>query len=179
MNNEEIWKDIEGYEGYYQVSNMGRVKSLAREVICNNGIRILKEKIRKQHTNRHLGYNYVMLSKDNKQINYRVHRLVADAFIPNPYKKPQVNHIDKVKTNNKVYNLEWCTQEENMKHSYIDELSPKGERSHYSKLKEKDILEIRHKYSFCDYTLERLSDEYKSSKSNISLIVNGVTWKHI
>jgi len=99
----EIWKDIPGYEGYYQVSNLGRVKSLKRKTgnKRNNEDIILKTYLR-------ASYLFVRLRKDNKYKNYLVHRLVASAFIPNPDNLPQVNHIDENKINNIVNNLEWC-----------------------------------------------------------------------
>lgn len=101
---EEIYKDIKGYEGLYQVSNYGRVKSL-------NYRRTGKERLLKQilHTN---GYFYVRLYKSNKW--FSIHRLVAETFIPNPENLPCVNHKDEVKTNNHVDNLEWCTNEYNL-----------------------------------------------------------------
>lgn len=97
----EIWKDIDGYEGLYQVSNLGRVKSLPR-----NGT-VKTEKIMRL-TRTPKGYLNVCLTKSKHQNPQRVHRLVAKAFIPNPYALPQVNHKDEDKTNNKVSNLEWC-----------------------------------------------------------------------
>lgn len=96
----EIWKDIDGYDGYYQVSNMGNVRNAA------------KSKPLKQQKSRN-GYLTVSLTKNNKITTYRVHRLVASAFIPNPGNKPSVNHIDCNPLNNKVENLEWCTAQEN------------------------------------------------------------------
>lgn len=109
---EEIWKDIDGYIGRYQISNLGRVKSILR---FSKGIKvkILKYKIDKY------GYLRVTLSKDNQQKIFFVHRLVAKAFIPNPENKPQVNHIDGNKQNNKVNNLEWVTNQENVIHAHI------------------------------------------------------------
>lgn len=108
----EIWKNIEGYEGYYQVSNLGRVKSLPRGKQWP--YRQTHNNIRKQHIKN--GYLQVNLSKDNKVKWVGVHRLVAMAFIPNPNNHPQVNHIDECKTNNVVTNLEWCTQSQNQMH---------------------------------------------------------------
>ena len=101
----EIWKDIEGYEGIYQISNIGRIKSLERIVYHNNGInRIIPEKIRKTRPDSH-GYDKIDLYKEGKRNTFTIHRLMAIAFIPNPYNLPQVNHIDGIKENNYVRQL--------------------------------------------------------------------------
>ena len=116
--NEELWKDIAGYEGLYQVSNMGQVKRLCTKVNAkNNSTRIKKEKILKKATYS-WGYEYVCLSVNVKREKKKVHRLVAETFIPNPNNLPQVNHINGVKNDNRVSNLEWCNNSENMKHMY-------------------------------------------------------------
>ena len=103
--NEEIWKDIIGYEGLYQVSNLGRVKSLER--YNRRNIKI-PEKILVGCVN-YKGYHKVLLCKDGRQKQYSVHRLVMNAFVPNPNNYPVVNHKDENKLNNNVDNLEWCT----------------------------------------------------------------------
>lgn len=101
MNN-EVWKDIKDYEGHYQVSNQGRVKSLKR----------VKEQILKPGRDKD-GYLFVILYKNNKMKYCFIHRLVAQSFIPNPQNLPQVNHKNEDKTDNKVDNLEWCDSKYN------------------------------------------------------------------
>jgi len=115
VNISEVWKDIKGYEGLYQVSNIGRVKSLKRIVIRKDGSKLsVKERILKPLT-RPNGYLQVHLSNYRGKGKYPlIHRLVCEAFHENPENKPCVNHIDENKTNNVVSNLEWCTYEENI-----------------------------------------------------------------
>lgn len=113
----EIWKDIEGYESYYQISNLGNVKSLDRIDAIGREIkgRLLKWK----HNNR--GYFTISLNKNGKARYFLVHRLVATTFIKNPDNLSEVNHIDEDKSNNSVGNLEWCTSEYNHKYGTREE----------------------------------------------------------
>ena len=116
----EIWKNIKGYEGLYQVSNMGRVKSLERKVRhWRGGERIQKERILKPVVTD--GYLRVGLSVDGKLKMLRVHRLVCEAFHENPDNKPQVNHINEDKVDNRACNLEWCTCKQNVNHGSRNE----------------------------------------------------------
>ena len=110
----EIWKDIKDYEGLYQVSNLSRVRSLERWEMLKNGYsRYRKGRILKTHIDKY-GYERVMLYKDGKQKLKQVHRLVAEAFLPNPDNLPQVNHKDENPLNNVVSNLEWCNSKYNI-----------------------------------------------------------------
>ena len=113
----EIWRDIAGYEGLYQVSNMGRVRSIDHIVKTKTGKDMFVKGMMKKPTTYKGGYQYVNLQHRKKKKMFQVHRLVAAAFIPNPDNKPEVNHIDAVKDNNCVSNLEWVTGEENNKHA--------------------------------------------------------------
>lgn len=106
---QEIWKDIEGWEGKYQVSSFGRIKSLRKN-------KILTEKICKG-----TGYSMIILYNKKYKKGYSIHRLVANAFIPNQNNYPCVNHKDETRTNNRVENLEWCTYKYNMNYGHCQE----------------------------------------------------------
>jgi hypothetical protein len=111
---EEQWKDIKGYEGLYEVSNLGNVRSLDRVIKSkHNGTMLRKGQILTPFYEEKKGYYQVSLSKDGKNKKHRVHRLVASAFLDNPHSYTDVNHKDEVKTNNNVDNLEWCTRKYN------------------------------------------------------------------
>ena len=110
---EEIFKDIKDYEGLYQVSNLGRIKSVEHYVNSNTGQRLVKEHLIAKVKDKK-GYYRVSLWKDNKDKHYLVHRLVAETFIPNPENLPTVNHKDENPSNNCVDNLEWCTNHYNL-----------------------------------------------------------------
>lgn len=153
----EVWKDIEGYEGYYQVSNLGRVKSFK----CNSP-KILK--------NGKCTMGYYMVSLNNS--SRRIHRLVAETFIQNPSNKKTVNHKNGVKGDNHVDNLEWATQKENVIHSLRTGLKK-------TKLTEEDVLEIRRKYIPISYSMGVLSKEYNVSKLSIFSIIHRNGWTHI
>ena len=118
----EIWKDIQGYEGLYQISNLGRVKSLSREVktgVFGRAVstRIIKEHILKGRFDKD-GYYTIYLSHKGKAIQYKIHRLVAIAFLEPIEGKELVNHINGIKNDNRLNNLEWCTNKENLTHAH-------------------------------------------------------------
>lgn len=138
---EEIWKDINGYEGLYKVSNLGNIK------------RFNKSKNRKFNINRN-GYVLVNLYKNGTSKNLSVHRLVAKSFIPNPENKPQVNHIDGNKLNNCISNLEWCTAKENIIHTY-KKLNRKGVSGNKKKLAQNSNAKIVYQYDLKNNLIKR------------------------
>jgi hypothetical protein len=121
----ETWKDIAGYEGMYQVSNTGKIKSLKRYRTNYSKLQLVPEKIKSLRKDPQ-GYLQVDLYKNNKQDCRRIHRVVAEAFIPNPENKPTVNHIDGDRNNNDVTNLEWADHREQNIHFYENNLKSAG-----------------------------------------------------
>ena len=185
--NEEVWKDVKGYEGIYKVSNFGRVKSLDREVAPNNRVPYWRKgKICKQSKS-NLGYMTVGFTVNNVKVNKYVHRLVAEAFITNVNNYPQVNHIDCDKTNNRINNLEWCTNSQNQIHAsknglnklHLHRVAYSGEKNGRSLLTKEQVLEIKQKYIPYKYSAKKLAQEYNVSESCITHILNNTSWKEI
>lgn len=176
---DEIWKEIKGLEGLYEVSNRGQVRSMDFYIINSLGrVRFYKSKLRKLTIDKN-GYLTIGLHTGLHKIK-KVHRLVAQAFISNPENKPQVNHKDGNKSNNNDWNLEWCTNKENKQHAFSTGLTSmeKGEKSHNPKLTDKIVKDIR-KRILNGYTLKEVGDLYNISISNVSMIKLNKTWNHI
>lgn len=160
---QEIWKNIEFYESYYQVSNLGNVKSLPRIVPFRNSYRIIKEKLLKVRKEKN-GYQIVSFYINGVEIKKKVHRLVAEAFIKNKKNKPQVNHIDGNKMNNAIDNLEWVTAKENVIHSYKNNLQAKN--------RPKKII-INYSTGIFYNGINDLLDSFDFKKSTIMSKLNG------
>lgn len=177
----EIFKDIKGYEGLYQISNLGRVKSLDRMVKSKgNNMRLLKGRILEKMLNIG-GYYFVRLSKNGKVRNIKIARLIAQAFIPNPESKSEVNHINGIKTDDRMKNLEWCTASENQKHAYKMGLkSQEGEKNSCSKLNEKQVRVIKHLKNIKPRMSQlAIAKVFNVCNTTISLIHSETIWKHI
>lgn len=165
----EIWKDIRGFEGWYQVSSLGRVRSLDRFIShYRGGKRLYKGSLVKSQDKR--GYNQVRLKKDGKSYYFQVHRLVAIEFIDDTKQNLQVNHIDGNKKNNNLDNLEWVTPSENIQHALKI-----GRFSDVQKLKAEDVLKIRDSKK----PLRSLGSEYGVSSVIIHRVKSGKSYKRI
>lgn len=181
---EEIWKDIKGYEGIYQVSNLGRVKALEETWYSGRNGYIKKTKpehIMKYRLAKNTGYCLLKLTKEGKEKHVLVHRLVAETFILNPNKLPEVNHIDGNKENNCVENLEWVTAKENISHATRNKLRViDGCNNWRAKMSPEDILFIRANYKPRDKICGRnaLAKKFKCSVTVISNIIARRTYKN-
>lgn len=180
----EKWKDIKGYEGSYQVSNMGRVRSVDRIRYASNGKTMCKFFVKGQilkpsHTGKKTRNNDGYLAVNLLQKTKRVHRLVAEAFIPNPDNFPVVNHKDGNTENNKVENLEWCTNEYNQKHAITHGLKPQGEEVINHKLSQREVDEIRriYKKGARGFGAKSLAKKYGVSDTTIRNILKGKKWR--
>lgn len=174
----EFWKDLVGYEGLYQVSTLGNIRSIDRIEKCGSFFRHRKGKVLKQVINRG-GYCQVTLTKDGKGCSKEVHRLIAKTFIENEYNLPEVNHIDCDKTNNSVDNLEWVSREDNTKHAMEHDLKPHGDKHKSSKLKQSQVDWIREHYDSNDerYNTEAMTKLFGVSRSTIRRVVLNESWK--
>lgn len=167
----ELWKPVKGYEGLYEVSNLGGIKSLARwRKNGENSGYWQQEKILKQ-THTTTGYLKVELSKNKKRSSFKVHRLVAEAFIANPDNKPNINHKDGNPLNNKAENLEWCTQQENIIHALRTGLKkklhiPKEELKHLYIDKNLTAKEIGEMYNVTAIPILAMLKRYGIKKEN-------------
>lgn len=173
-NLEEIWKDIKGFKGFYQISNLGNARSLDRMASNHTGRRLFKSRPLRQIKMRH-GYPGFCLSKRQKQRAFSIHRLLGIHFIPNPENKPEINHINGIKTDYRLENLEWATRLENMRHAFKTGLCNfSGENSKSAKLTVNQAEEIRSLKG--KHTQRVLAKIYGVNHSTIGAVQRNQTW---
>lgn len=164
------WKDIAGYEGVYAISSEGQVWSYPK---LGKPGRLRKIAIDGE------GYKFIALQHNKVRTQPKLHRLLAEAFIPNPGHYPCVNHKDGVKLNNSLDNLEWCTYSYNIKHSFELGLSNQiGSRNAYSKLNENDVVQIKQLVR-SGRTQKSVAEEFSISRAVVNGILKGVIWTHV
>lgn len=181
----EIWKDINGWEDIYQISNLGRYRSKGRYTVFSYkvGDVFLKSKI--LSPNRVKGYLIATLYNKKNGVERRerwpLHRLVAIHFIPNPKNKPTVNHRNGVKDDNRVDNLEWATDSEQQLHAVLIGLRDNclGENSNLSKLKTEDVIKIRSLYSTGNFFQKQIAEMFGIREETCYRIIKRKIWKHI
>ena len=169
----EIWKEIKGFEGEYEVSNLGRIRSMDRMI---NG-RFYKSKIRSIKITPNV-YPKICLCSINGDRTARIHRLVAENFIPNPDNKKEVNHIDGDKTNNRVDNLEWVTPTENKIHNHRLGITRRGERHQNSILTEEQAIQVK-KLIKLGYSQSEIVKKTGLRNSMINNIKRNNTWTYL
>jgi hypothetical protein len=179
----ETWKDVVGYEGVYKVSSEGRVRSIDRTIRYSRSGKEMTMRVRgcvmKQFYS-HNGYLRIELKSDGKGNKYPVHRLVLEAFGGTVPSKPQVNHKNLIKDDNRIENLEWCDASENMQHYFRETGAhgPRGEICGSSILKECQVLEAR-SLNRDGSTIRELATKYGVTYYCMHSVIRRRTWKHI
>lgn len=177
---EEIWKDVVGFEGYYRISNLGNLKSVDRIVrVSIASQRIVRSQAIIPHVD-YLGYKRVRLCKNGPKFHAKIHRLVCQAFLPNPENKPHVNHKNSNPSDNRLENLEWCTQSENMLHCFREggRMPKMGSGNGKSKLTEDSVLKIRELFDNGTRKFILAKMFFVDSKTIRDILLNK-TWKHL
>lgn len=179
----ERWRDVFGYEGYYRVSDLGRIKSLDRMVKHPRGVQMLRKGVMLKVHRKSKKSIYAVVSLNKKSVNHcrTLHRVVAETFIPNPDNKPEINHKNGNKKDNRSGNLEWATRSENTIHAFQNGLiTPvRGSKNNLAKLNEEQVLEIRRRLADKSITSIELAKEMNVSKGLIYMIKRRLVWKHI
>jgi hypothetical protein len=175
----EVWKDVIGYEGLYKVSNLGKICSLGRLIEGNkNSIYFKPEKLMTFELMKK-GYLRAKITKEKRSIKKLVHVIVGECFILNPENKPQINHKNGIKNDNRVENLEWCTNKENCIHAVKNKLNVAkyGESCGGSKLKECDVIEIRNLKG--KLLKVEIAKKFNISVHTINQIHQNISWRHL
>ena len=177
----EQWRDIAGFEGLYQVSDLGRFRSFDKIRAIGRGQRLIPGRVLKP-TLGFSGYWVLSLSDHSRQKRqYRAHRLIAQAFIPNPNKKPEINHKNGNRADNRLDNLEWVTASENHQHAFVTGLQVArcGESHHNAKLTEFQVRVIRRLYEFGGITQTAIAALFNVAYQTIHVIVRHKRWKAV
>lgn len=172
------WRTVNGYEGKYEVSSSGDVRSVERTRRGHRGApTVVRPRVMKANRAAH-GYLSLQLCKDGLASTVHVHRIVAEAFVPNPLRFSEVNHKDGVKSNNSASNLEWSSRHGNMRHASKSGLLAVGSRHGNSKLCEEDIPSIRRRFASGE-SQRQIAHDYGVGSEAIRFVILGRTWRHV
>jgi len=193
----EIWKKIVGYETDYEVSNQGNVRSIEKIIIKSDGKKYTRKAKNLKPALDPKGYYRFAVSEIGKKLTtLKVHREVCKAFLPNPENKPFVNHINAIKSDNNLENLEWCTHMENVNHAikmglikmsytederrtFVNKTIKKGSQIGNSKITEEIVLEMRKMYIPGDFSYQKVADYFGVSKKTAMGAIKRTQWKHV
>lgn len=176
---EEVWKWVPGYEGYYQVSNQGRVRSVKRDIIDSRGVtKHLKGQTIAPRPDRD-GYHTIYLCKDGIPVVKKVHNLILTTFVGECPEGMQTHHLDSNPANNRLENLRWITFAEHIADRVQNGSIRKGEAHPFAKLRDTQIPEIRCLHATGRYTQRKIADAFGVSSGTIQDVVSCSSWKHI
>lgn len=174
----EIWKDVIGYNGKYQVSNLGRVKSITRVITSPNRSSLYKLGRILRPINHH-GYKCVFLANSGNQKRNTIHRLVVSSFLPNPNGLKEVNHKNGIKGDNRLDNLEWCTRSENMLHAFKVcgrvNAGLKGDKNPAAKLTPENVRDIR-RMKLSGIAAKEIAEKFNLNKGYVFAIIARDSW---
>lgn len=179
QGDDDMRKPIKGFEGLYEISDEGEVITLERMLPTPTANYTLKERKSKGYKNQSGYLVFDFRRRGGKCLS--VHRLVAEAFIPNPENKPQINHKNGVKTDNRVCNLEWCTNSENQIHAFEKGLQKGNFKHPNSKLSYEDVMYIKnnYKYGMLGFGLRSLANKFNVSDATIKQIIRGKSYRNV
>lgn len=176
----EHWRAVKGFEGYYEVSDLGNVRSVDREVLCKNGTsKFLKGHIMTQSTHYKNGYKSVILTVGCKQKRLLIHRIVAQAFLPNPENLPEINHIDENKANNCLSNLEWCNHEYNNRYGTKRERLSKRRNKKVRQLKDGTLIALYESATIAAKAINGTQGGVSSCCRGDFPTYKGFTWEYV
>lgn len=182
MGEIEVWKDVISLKGLYEISNRYRIRSLDKDIVNSIGRKCFIKGVILNPIIPINRYPYITIREGKKKRNIYIHRLIAIHFLPNPENKPCVNHINGIKSDNRIENLEWCTVSENSIHAFKNNLQviKKGEDCCNSKLTEKNVIAIKRLYRLNrKFNRSRVAEKLNVNVNTVMGIIKNRNWNHI
>lgn len=177
----EEWRDVVGYEGLYKVSNLGRIYQFERTMVNNFGECVRKAKVKNLNPDKRGYVKVTLTNKEGVTISTTVHRVVCQAFLPNPTNLPMVNHKNGIKHDNRLENLEWCDDSHNSRHAIETGLTRirKGEEIYFAKYSNYQVWLIKKMYHDDGLSITEITNMLGCNRRTIADMIKNRTWKHI